>query len=139
MSGFAAGTPVLTHQGYKAIETVRPTDTLVSPTGALVSIQACRRYAYDRRLFSICRTGPDPIVCAEDQPFQLQSGVWKPARLLAVDDSIAYPAVFTTVKDDPAAAQTITAKWVDSPQILYTFDIDAPDGSYIVGNTVVHV
>lgn len=137
MSGFVAGTPVLTHQGYKTIETVRPTtDKLVSPTGDLLSIQACRRYAYDRRLFTICRAGSEPLTCAEDQPFHLQSGIWKPARLLAVDDCIAYPAVFTATDD---TTQTISMAWADSPQILYTFDVDAPDGSYIVGNTVVHV
>ena len=104
---FVAGTQVLTDTGYKPIETVALTDTLMTHTGKFQRIINLQRklVPVDMSLHSVrIKYHPHPIVGTAEHPFYVRTRVkhegstytftspqWKPFRELTMDDFCGVP------------------------------------------------
>jgi DNA (cytosine-5)-methyltransferase 1 len=104
---FVAGTQVLTHAGYKPIETVALTDTLMTHTGKFQRIVNLQRKLVPAGtpLHSLrVKYHPRPIIGTEEHPFYVRTRVkqtdntfrfdaphWKPFRELTSDDFCGIP------------------------------------------------
>jgi hypothetical protein len=70
---FIAGTKVLTNNGYKNIEEVQLTDTLMSHTGKFQNINNLQNKIYTGDLFSLkIKYHPENITCTQEHPFYIR-------------------------------------------------------------------
>lgn len=98
---FPAGTPVLTHEGYKCIEHVTTRDTLLTHTGHFQRIVNCQRSFFEGTLYTIkSRHSSVPVTCTDEHPFyvrtrrgprQFAEPTWVPARALTLHHWVGIP------------------------------------------------
>jgi len=101
---FVAGTLVLTNNGYKSIETVEPTDKLLTHTGVFQNILNLQQKIYTGRLFTIAiEQHTRPIVATEEHPFYVREingePQWKPVSQIMPSDY--FGMVINTVETIP--------------------------------------
>jgi len=99
---FAAGTQVLTQEGYKPIETVELTDRLLTHTGTFQRILNLQQKTGTPTLRVLRVAGrSNPIRCTEEHPFYARTKdgepEWLPARSLTANHSVGIPV---NTKDD---------------------------------------
>ena len=158
---FVAGTLVLTNTGYKKIEDVTTTDTLLTHTGAFQSIRNLQRKFGVEEVHAIDIANHSRVIqCTSEHPFYVKERVgnqfserkWTTAKDLTsnhyagmilshyqdhtnpdeiVGDEILHENDYVWIK-----VKSNTMKRVE-PQTVYNFEVEN-DNSYCVENTIVH-
>jgi len=89
---FVAGTNVLTHDGYKNIEDVVMTDTLMTHTGHFKQILNLQHKQYTGSLYDITATAHPSFKCTDEHPFYIRekTQTWND-ELRSYDNSFKKP------------------------------------------------
>lgn len=88
---FGVGTPVLTPQGWRPIETLSVGDCVITHTGETKSVIDAWSQQSTRMMTEIRITGQTPVTCTADHEFMLRDGTWRAAEHLRPGDWLALP------------------------------------------------
>lgn len=129
---FVQGTPVLTNNGYKPIETVTFDDKLLTHTGQFQSIVNLQRKLFNGTLCSITvKHQPDPIICTEEHPFYVRTKhnppQWKMAKDITCNDYVGM--VITNWFDE--------SEWINMSEKIGRTCIQVPEWVYDVPNEYI--
>ena len=145
---FVAGTQVLTSVGYKSIEDVTLTDTLLTHTGTFQPIVNLQRKLYADELYVInIKYHPNDIVCTKEHPFYVRERcqvwnnisrkydnsfgepIWKNAADLTANDY--FGMVINTRENIPEF--TFEKKLNSFKKIRTILSLNDPDMWYMMG------
>lgn len=94
---FPAGQQVLTSDGCRSIEDIKPNDLVVSHTGRLRKVSDTISRDYVGQLYHISSYGScEPIICTPNHPLRVydrytQKYIWKEACFIETDDRLVFP------------------------------------------------
>jgi hypothetical protein len=127
-ASFAAGTPVWTAQGPRAIDRLKAGDEVASrDASSYADSQQGISRTFERRAprYYVLQTEAEAIHVTEEHPFWVQGRGWTPVRELQAGESIA------TVTGDALVLQALP---IDSPVQVFNFSVPQTE-SYFVGRS----
>lgn len=151
---FPAGTPILTNHGYKNIEDVSLSDTVLTHTGNFRKIVRIGTTA-DQPIFELSAQGILPIKATPNHPFWVRTRVkgeftapcWKELKDIGDEDYIAVPEVVAdrVVCDGWIIDKECSCVWhpvigtknTGESADVYNIEVET-DHSYVAANAIVH-